>query len=263
MSLTFFKLVRQEVEWSTRARRGRHIRKNTDVFRRYGRVVGTHHKARNKNIGKREDRHMGATKIPKTSSRTDGCGLVKPSNSLTEWHIRKHGASEIHRKELRLLRLNCTNICESECGQQRALVDRLPNARLRARCASLRRGNDSRRQLQGGRNETSTQCQGRRNGNGSVTVCETLPPGACSGLRVANSKNGSKRGGALETGIGANAKEAVTAKFFRQDNVNAALDVAWQIPPFCKYLIAGPSCLRGPMASRTMGEAPQTKQGEK
>ena len=32
-------------------------------------------------------------------------------------------------------------------------MDWRPNARLRARCASLQRGNDSRRQLQGGRSE--------------------------------------------------------------------------------------------------------------
>ena len=126
---------------------------------------------------------MGATRIAKTISRTHGCGLSShQTHALSEWHIRKHGVQEIQRKELRLLQPNCTNTCESECDQQRALVDRLPNARLRARCASLQRGSHSRRQLQGGRSETSTHCQGRRNGNGSVTVYETLPAGACNGL---------------------------------------------------------------------------------
>ena len=50
----------------------------------------------------------------------------------------------------------------------------------------------------------------------------------------------SNSSGALVTGNGGNAKLAVTAKLPLQDNVNAAVDVAWQIPPFCKYLIAGP-----------------------
>ena len=53
-------------------------------------------------------------------------------------------------------------------------------------------------------------------------------------------KNGSKCGGALVTSNGANAKEAVTAKLPWQDNVNAAVDVAWHTHPLCTYLIAGP-----------------------
>ena len=49
-------------------------------------------------------------------------------------------------------------------------MDKLPNARLRAQCASLRRGNDSRQRPQGGRSETSTQCQGQRNGNAAMKL---------------------------------------------------------------------------------------------
>ena len=64
-------------------------------------------------------------------------------------------------------------------------------------------------------------------------------------------KNISESSGALGTGNGANAKEAVTAKFPWQDNVNAAVDEAWQTPPLWKHLIAGPFCMMGPRASRT------------
>ena len=52
------------------------------------------------------------------------------------------------------------------------------------------------------------------------------------------------------TGNGANAKEAVTAKLPWQDNVNAAVDVAWHVPPLCTSLIAGPSRLMGPRPPR-------------
>ena len=151
------------MKWSTRAPRGRQTRKTTrspNIWSSSGHSPQCQKKTRKK----RRQAHF-ATQIAKTISRTDGCGLVKPSNS-----IRTHGSLEIHRKELRRQQPNCTNMCENESDQQRALVDRLPNARLRARCASLRRGNDSRPHLQGGWSETSTQCQGRRNRNGSVTL---------------------------------------------------------------------------------------------
>ena len=57
--------------------------------------------------------------------------------------------------------------------------------------------------------------------------------------------------GAQKTGSGANEKGAVTATLSRQNKVNAAVDGAWQVPPFCKYPVAGPWCLMGPRASRT------------
>ena len=53
-------------------------------------------------------------------------------------------------------------------------------------------------------------------------------------------KNNSKCGGALVTGNGAKAKEAVTSKLPWQDNVNAGVDVVWQTPPLCKYLMQDP-----------------------
>ena len=118
--------------------------------------------------------------------------------------------------------LNCTNVCVNSnehwwtSCQTRGFVHDVQASGV---------GNDSRRQLQGGRSETSTQCQGRRNGDDSVTVSETPPQVAYNGLRTGNLK--SKCGGALVTTNGVNAKEAVTAKLPWQDNVNAAVDVAW------------------------------------
>ena len=133
-------------------------------------------------------------------------------------------------------------------------MDELPKARLCARCASLLHGNDSWRQLQGGRSDTSTQCQGQRHGDDSVTLKETLPPWACYGLRAAGPNNISDSTGALVTGNGANAEEAATAKLPWQDNVNAAVVAAWLIPPFCKHLAVSPSCLMGPRAHTSQPE---------
>ena len=50
---------------------------------------------------------------------------------------------------------------------------------------------------------------------------------------------------------GADEKDAVTAKHPWQANVDAAVDEAWQIPPFCKYPVARLWCLMGPEASKT------------
>ena len=36
-----------------------------------------------------------------------------------------------------------------------------------------------------------------------------------------------------------------------QDNVNAAVVIAWQIPPFCNWQAARPTCMMGPRDSRT------------
>ena len=70
-------------------------------------------------------------------------------------------------------------------------------------------------------------------------------------------QNINESGGAQKTGDSANEKGAVTATLSRQNDVNAAVDGPWQLPPFCKYPVAGPSCLMRPRASRTSITAKQ------
>ena len=54
-----------------------------------------------------------------------------------------------------------------------------------------------------------------------------------------------------KTGDGANEKGAVTAKLSWQNDVNAAVGGAWQLPPFSKYPVVVPSYMMGPKAFRT------------
>ena len=51
-------------------------------------------------------------------------------------------------------------------------------------------------------------------------------------------KNINESSGVQKTGDGANEKGAVTAKLSWQNDMNAAVDGAWQLPPFCKYPVA-------------------------
>ena len=48
-----------------------------------------------------------------------------------------------------------------------------------------------------------------------------------------------------------------------QDNVNAAVVIAWQIPPLCNRQAARPSCSMGPRDSRTCFSAKQCRKDQK
>ena len=139
--------MKQEVEWSTTAPRGRQNRMVADGPRISAPLVGTHHKV-GENRNKEEEKKNTWVRPEETKHHMDRsvrtCQATKLSHRVA--HSQTWCFTELHK---------------SGREQQRALVDKLPNAPLRARCASLWCGNDSRRHLQGGRSETSTQCQGR------------------------------------------------------------------------------------------------------
>ena len=129
---------------------------------------------------------------------------------------------------------------------QEILTSKLPNAWHRARCASLQRGNDAWRQQQGA-GAWTTQCQGQRDGNDTVTQNGMLQPRAYPYAALLN------QGKAMVP----TTKGQRLQSFTWQDDVNAAAVISWQIPPFCNCQAAGPSCLMGPKDSRTCSSAKQ------
>ena len=158
------------MEWSTRAPRGRHIR--VWYPRIFCRVVGTHYKARKNKIKESEcsdDPVQEREHCWQDHNTRFRCVLEFSEQDMFACLIyvdpREESNSPEHTGD------NMGSVAQPNATArmpQETLMNKLPNARLRTRCASHRRGNDSQRQ-QKGAGAWTTQCPGQSDGNGTVT----------------------------------------------------------------------------------------------
>ena len=142
------------MEWSTRAPRGRHNRMVTDVPRKYAGEMEIQHNVRKNKKTRRTWVRPGETtsREPMYAALGSNHHTHAPTAYSQSWCLEDYPQRAVDFPP------SCTN----SAWTVRSIGEQVAIARIRARCASFQRGNDSRRQLQGGRSETSTQCQGQK-----------------------------------------------------------------------------------------------------